>query len=139
MFSTVTDSAALKKDIRNSNLPVIEENFGYLRGGKVFFVKTSPHAADLPASVDANVITLNLDELGELEDMLDQIPESRKAQQIFNYFSGGNFINTRTGKDAMKYHQLFARVLHRPADYITNILQALEQFLQENHDKDFSL
>lgn len=139
MFSTVADSASLKKDIRDSNYPVIEENFGYLHGGKVYFVKTSPHAADLPVSADANEITLNLDELGELQDILDQIPDSRKAQQIFNYFSGGNFINTRTGKDAMKHHQLFARVIHRPADYITNILQALEQFLQENHDKDFSL
>lgn len=139
MFSSVADSASLKKDILENKFPIIEENFGYFGGGKVLFVKTSPHAADLPAPVDADELTLNLDEAADLQNMLDQIPESRKAQQVFNFFSSGNFINTRTGKDAMKHHQLYARVLHRPAAYITNINQALEEFLQENHDKDFSL
>lgn len=129
MFSRVTDSESLKADISASKLPVIEEDFGYFRGGKVYFIKTSPHADDLPEQDDT--ITVNLDEMGELQNLLDQIPDGRKAEEIFNYFSGGNFINTRTGTDAMKHHQLFARVLHRPTVYLANILQALDEFISE--------
>lgn len=120
-----------EQSLINNPSALVKENFGWYFGD-VYFIKVSPNEEDVAVDSAKEMISVNLSKAGQLLDVLDQIPGSRKAEEVLNYFSGGTFVSTRTGEDAMRNHKLHVHALQPVSSYIKSMLEQLQKFIREN-------
>lgn len=121
-----------EQSLMNNPTALVKENFGWFYGD-VYFIKVSPNEEDMTADASKGILSINLSQAGNLLDELDQIPGSRKASEVLNYFSGGTFVATRTGEDAMRNHKLYVHALLPVSAYIKTTFQQLQKFIRENN------